>query len=529
MRRLKWAQTLVQDPAHHTQLVTAMFAKLPSEPNPALGPGGEISPEANPWAVRALFLDRKVAEDFVSMDVTMLRFRSLAIEVPPWDFREEAGHPVELPEEGVPHSGGAVFTNSVRIGSSRSRLWQRMCCGITDKWRWCLDHKSVSSLPRSMEREKRLIVISSHRFVVGFVVIGRVILVKCTSHCLSVVQFAQPNLEIGQSSNSILLNICATFSEMTDFEMPSWGKRNPEEAPQGQGRRAVRQAVAEGRHDRDVTRRLDVLATLSLANAAELRGLTKTYLVPGSESVSEAMAEAGRIYHESAGAIKSKPEAERADAQEQAPEHVAVLKSYWESNVVKSAPVQLAAHVRHCRAKPCKKIEGKEGWTRIVFWLDLVTLPLEGPLEAALQLQKRREEVRPCPKRLLRARSIEAPSAGAREAGRLAHRVEQYSLHMAGLLRRGVLEPSMVYAFLMTKGGQQVPQPKSKAKGRARSREMMSEGVEQTPDVSAPRPQPERPPMVFVRGETLKPSTARPKVRISRKSRPQSIGDPSQE
>ena len=52
--------------------------------------------------------------------------------------------------------------------------------------------------------------------------------------------------EPGQSSNSILLNICATFSEMTDFEMPSWGKRKLEEAPQGQGRRAVRQAVAEG-------------------------------------------------------------------------------------------------------------------------------------------------------------------------------------------------------------------------------------------------------------------------------------------
>ena len=44
VRRLKCAQTLVQDPAHHTQLITAMFGKLPSEPNPTLGPGGEISP-----------------------------------------------------------------------------------------------------------------------------------------------------------------------------------------------------------------------------------------------------------------------------------------------------------------------------------------------------------------------------------------------------------------------------------------------------------------------------------------------------
>ena len=85
---------------------------------------------------------------------------------------------------------------------------------------------------------------------------------------------------------------------MKDFEMPSWGKRKPGEARQGQGRRAVRQAVAEGRNDRDVTRRLgDVLATLSLVNAAELRELTatvfKTYLVPCAESVAEAMAEAG--------------------------------------------------------------------------------------------------------------------------------------------------------------------------------------------------------------------------------------------
>ena len=115
-------------------------------------------------------------------------------------------------------------------------------------------------------------------------------------------------------------------------------------------------------------------------------------------------------------AIKNKPEAERADAQEQlgppyvrvlrslagtrglAPEHVAVLKSYRESNVVKSAPVQLAAHVRHCRAKPCKKIEGKEGWTRIVFCLDPVTLPLEGALEAALQLQKGVRKHGPAPR-----------------------------------------------------------------------------------------------------------------------------------
>ena len=52
VRRLKWAQMLVQYPAHHTQLIAAMFGKLLSEPNPMLGLGGETLPEANPRAVR---------------------------------------------------------------------------------------------------------------------------------------------------------------------------------------------------------------------------------------------------------------------------------------------------------------------------------------------------------------------------------------------------------------------------------------------------------------------------------------------
>ena len=192
--------------------------------------------------------------------------------------------------------------------------------------------------------------------------------------------------------------------------MPAWGKRKSEEAPQGQGRRAVRQSVAEGGSEREVLRRLViVLATLSLVNAAELRDLTstvfKTYLVPSSENV-----------HDSAGAIKNKPEAERADAQEQlgppfvyvwvaflrslaatkelGAEHVAVLRQYWESSVLKSAPVQLVSHVRYCRAKPCRKVEGKEGWTRIVFCLD----PAEGALEAALRLQKGVRKYGPAPR-----------------------------------------------------------------------------------------------------------------------------------
>ena len=295
--------------------------------------------------------------------------------------------------------------------------------------------------------------------------------------------------------------------------------------------------MAEGCSEREVLRRLvDVLATLSLVNAAELRDLTstvfKTYLVPSSENVAEAMAEAGRLYHDSAGAIKNKPEAERADAQEQlgppflyvwvaflrslastkelGAEHVAVLRQYWENSVLKSAPVQLVSHVRYCRAKPCRKVEGKEGWTRIVFCLDPITFPLE------IAAAERCEEIRPRAKRSPRTRSSEALDADAREIERLALRVEQHSQRMAELLRRGVLEPLLAYAFLMTKGGQRIPQAKSKAKARANSRATTSEGAKAAltrhRHVSRQR---DRPWCLFMRGETMEPSNAGPEVRTS--------------
>ena len=127
VRRLKWAQTLVQDSSHHAQVLTAMFGKLPAESSATLNPEGELTPEANPWAVRwmedlealqpydercviqrmgkdvrALFLDRELADDFVAIDVSVLRLQSLSTQVPPWDFREDVGHPMEVSQEGVP-------------------------------------------------------------------------------------------------------------------------------------------------------------------------------------------------------------------------------------------------------------------------------------------------------------------------------------------------------------------------------------------------------------------------------------------
>ena len=89
-------------------------------------------------------------------------------------------------------------------------------------------------------QKKRLIVISCHRFVVGLVVIDHVILVKCTSHCLSVVQFAHPNLEIGQSSNSISLNIylCDVFGQAQ--ARGGSARAGPSSGEAGGGRRGKR-------------------------------------------------------------------------------------------------------------------------------------------------------------------------------------------------------------------------------------------------------------------------------------------------
>ena len=56
---------------------------------------------------------------------------------------------------------------------------------------------------------------------------------------------------------------------------------------------------------------------------------------------------------------------------------------------------------------------------------------------------------------------------------------------------------------------------RSKAKARASSRVLTSEGAEAAPDTSPPRLPPERPPMVFTRGETMEPSNAGPEVRTS--------------
>ena len=95
-------------------------------------------------------------------------------------------------------------------------------------------------------------------------------------------------------------------------------------------------------------------------------------------------------------------------------------------------------------------------------------------------------EARPGPARTSRERSIEATGPDAGEVERLARRLEAVSLRTADLLRREVLEPSLAYAFLMKKGGQQAPAAKTNAKSRGRGRARTNEGAGAAPDVSPP-------------------------------------------
>ena len=254
----------------------------------------------------------------------------------------------------------------------------------------------------------------------------------------------------------------------------------------------------------------------------------------------EAMAGAGRLYHDSAGAIKNKPEAERADAQEQlgppfvyvwvaflrslastkelGAEHVAVLKTVLGEQRVeeRTSAVGIARSVLQSEAVQESRGQGRVDAHCVLPGPDHP--PPRGSTGGSIAAAERGEEIRPRAKRPPRARSSEAPDADAREIERLARRVAQHSQRMAELLRRGVLEPSLAYAFLMTKGGQRIPQAKSKAKARASSRATTSEGAEAAPNTSPPRLPPERPPMVFTRGETMEPSNAGPEVRTSRRA-----------
>ena len=240
----------------------------------------------------------------------------------------------------------------------------------------------------------------------------------------------------------------------------------------GAGRRAVRQAVAEGGSDRDVLRRLvEVLATLSLVNAAEQRELTatvfKTYLVPWVEPVAEAMAEAGRFYHEAAGAIKDRPEAERAEAHEQLGPpfvHVWVACAAWRrrrsgararvdcenvlggqrgeelASATGGALAALAGEaVQEDRGQgrvDAHRVLPRSGYspTRDSTGSSAVVAEGESGSTAPSRLDPSREKHR-------------SPGTDAGEVERLGRRLEAVSQRMADLLRRGVLETVLGVRF----------------------------------------------------------------------------------
>ena len=152
--------------------------------------------------------------------------------------------------------------------------------------------------------------------------------------------------------------------------------------------------------EREVLRRLVGRAGYSVSGQSgrterpDLHSVQGHTWVPSSENVAEAMAEAGRLYHDSAGAIKNKPEAERADAQEQlglpfvyvwvaflrslastkelGAEHVAALRQYWENSVLKrrTSAVGIARSVLQSEAVQESRGQGRGGrgivfcWTR---------------------------------------------------------------------------------------------------------------------------------------------------------------------
>ena len=234
----------------------------------------------------------------------------------------------------------------------------------------------------------------------------------------------------------------------------------------------------------------------------------------------------------SMSSLFSSPEAERADAQEQlgppgsVPAQLGLdegvgSRTRGSSETVlgeqrveeRASAVGIPRPVLQSEAVQESRGQGRVDAHRVLPGPD--HLPPRGSAGGSIAAAERGEEIRPRAKRPPRTRSGEALDADAREIERLARRVEQHSQRMAELLRRGVLEPSLAYAFLMTKGGQRIPQAKSKAKARASSRATTSEGAEAAPDTSPPRLPPERPLVVFTRGETMEPSNAGPEVRTS--------------
>ena len=198
------------------------------------------------------------------------------------------------------------------------------------------------------------------------------------------------------------------------------------------------------------------------------------------------MAEAGRFHHEAAGAIKDRPEAERAEAHEQlgppfvhvwvaslrslaatkglAPEHVLTVKTYWEGQ----RGEELASAIGGARAalsgrsRAGRSMARKGGRASCSASVRLLSHSSQHWKQRCCCRKESGGTARPLEDPLEReASKLLAQMQG--EVERLARILEVVSQRMADLLRPGVLEPSFVYGFLMKKGGQQVTEAKTKA------------------------------------------------------------------
>ena len=313
-----------------------------------------------------------------------------------------------------------------------------------------------------METEKRL-VISCHRFVVGLVGIDHVILVKCTSHCLSVVQVAQPNLEIGQSSNSILLNnLCDVVRNdglrdaFLGHAQAAGGSAGagPSSGETGGGRRGKRTR----RHSALGGRAGDSVSGRRRADRHSVQDASGSRLGERVRGGSNLQRISWRNQEQARRRARRRPRATRSPARacvggvlaQSSGDEGAGTRTRGGVEVVlgeQRGEERTSAIGGACTALSSEAVQENRGQERLDAYRVLPGpghSPSRGTAGSSTAVAERGEEVRPRPKRPPRARSIEAPNTDAREAERLVHRVEQYSLHIAGLLRRGVLEPSMV-------------------------------------------------------------------------------------
>ena len=261
-----------------------------------------------------------------------------------------------------------------------------------------------------------------------------------------------------------------------DFEMLACGKCKSEEAAsQGQGRRQCARQWQTETSERDVLRRLvDVLTTLSLVNAADLRELTatvfKTYQVPAQSSwLKHWPRQVGFVTKQLAPQEQARGGARRGSrtAQSGGDEGAGARTRVGREVLLgeQRGEERASAAGCACTALSGEAVQEKRGQGRLDAHRVLPgprhPPPRWSPGSSAVSAEGS-EEARPGTERTPRARSVEAPGTDAAEVERLTRRLELHSHRMAELLRRGVLEPSLACAFLMKKRGQQVPLVKAK-------------------------------------------------------------------